>query len=101
LMTMQFMAHAEISIKAKHNCPKCMKTFDEPELISFHACPHCHAKIEEAQTPSCQYWLGYLNQKEKGESIPQDCVECEKAIECMLDPQHNTTVAAAEIKKWY
>jgi Zn finger protein HypA/HybF involved in hydrogenase expression len=51
-------------MEGKHHCLKCKKTFDEPELITYHACPHCHAKIEEEQTTGCQYWFGYLYQKE-------------------------------------
>jgi DNA-directed RNA polymerase subunit RPC12/RpoP len=100
-MTTQFMIQTETSIEEKHHCLKCKKAFDEPELITYHACPHCHAKIEEERKTNCQYWYGYLHEKEKNEPIPHECVECEKAVECMLNQQYNSPTAVAEIKKWY
>jgi DNA-directed RNA polymerase subunit RPC12/RpoP len=100
-MTMDFMIHIETSIEGKHQCLKCKRAFDEPELVTYHACPHCHAKIEEVQKTGCQYWFGYLNQKEKNESIPHECVECDRAVDCMLGQQGNSPTAVAEIKKWY
>ncbi len=56
--------------------------------------------VEDAQTKGCQYWYGYLSQKERQEPIPEECVECEKVVECMLN-QLNSASAVAEIKKWY
>jgi DNA-directed RNA polymerase subunit RPC12/RpoP len=100
-MTTQFIIHTDTSIEEKHHCSKCKKAFDEPELVKYYSCPHCHAKIEEGQKTGCQNWFGYLFQKEKNEPIPQECVECEKAVECMLNQQYNSSTAVAEIKKWY
>ena len=100
-MAMHDKVPTETPIEEKHQCLKCKKAFDEPELVTYHACPHCHAKIEEAQKTGCQYWFGYLNQREKNEPIPNECIECEKAVECMLNQQYNSPVAVAEIKKWY
>src|SRR4030066_63465 len=79
-MTTQFMPQTEISIEEKHHCLKCKKAFDEPELIKYYACPHCHAKIEKEQKTGCQYWFGYLNQKEKNEPIPHECVVVRIAV---------------------
>jgi len=100
-MTTQFITQTETFAEEKHQCSKCKKAFDEPQLIKYYACPHCHARIEEEQKSSCQYWYGYLNQKEKNEPIPNDCVECEKAVECMLNQKYNSPSAVAEIRKWY
>ena len=100
-MTTQFMVHTETSIDEKCHCLKCKKAFDEPELIKYHACPHCHAKIEKEHKTGCQYWFGYLNQKEKNEPIPHECVECQHAGECMLNQQYNSPIGVAAIKKWY
>lgn len=33
---------------------------------------------------SCPHYLGYLRQRAKGEGIPEECLACEKAVECML-----------------
>ncbi len=100
-MTTQFVTQTEMPIVEKHQCIKCKKNFSEPELVKYYACPHCHAKIEKEEKTGCQYWFGYLNQKEKNEPIPHECVECEKAVECMLNQQSSSPTAVAEIKKWY
>ena len=81
--------------------PKCKKNFDKPKLVQYYACPYCLTEIEEEQKKGCQYWFGYLNQKEKGEPIPEGCVECEKALECMLNKYYNSAAAVAHIKEWY
>ena len=72
-------------VEKQHSCSKCNRTFDKPKLIQYYACPHCMTKIEEERKMGCQYWLGYLNQKAKGEPMPKGCVECEKVMECMLN----------------
>ena len=100
-MAMQFLVNSEATVEGKHHCSKCGKSFGEPELVTYHACPHCHTKIEKEQKNGCQYWFGYLNEKAKNEAIPHECIECEKVIECMLSQQYSSEVAVAEIKKWY
>src|SRR5512139_1131474 len=85
----------------QHFCPKCDGTFDKPKLIQYYACPHCLTKIEEELKIGCQYWFGYLNQKEKDEPMPKECVECEKVVECMLNQSCYSADAVAEVKKWY
>jgi hypothetical protein len=79
-------------------CRNCKKGFDEPKLI--YVCPHCLKEIEEEVKTGCRYFFGYLNQKEKTESVPQECVECEKVMECMLSQEHSKD-AVSEIRKWY
>ena len=49
----------------------------------------------------CQHQFGYLNQRESNKSIPKECVECKKAVECMLNQPQYSDDAVAEIKKWY
>jgi hypothetical protein len=98
---MGFMIEMEITSDKQKSCTKCRKTFDKPELIQYYVCPHCKSKIEEELKTGCQYWLGYLNDREKGEPMPPECVECEKVVECMLNKQYQSETAVAEIKKWY
>lgn len=86
------------AIEGKNHCSKCKKTFDEPKLVP--SCPHCLNRIEEKLKTDCQYWFGYLSQKEKTETVPQECVECKKVLECMLN-QKNSASAVKEIGKWY
>lgn len=47
--------------------------------------------IEEkpAQQPSpeilkCSHYFGYLSQRSKKENIPEECMTCEKIVQCML-----------------
>jgi hypothetical protein len=56
--------------------------------------------LEEKEKLGCQNWFGYLNQKEGDQPIPKECIECEKAVECMLS-ENNSEAAVSEIKKWY
>jgi hypothetical protein len=88
----------DLGIKDKHLCTKCRKTFSEPKLI--YACPNCLIAIENKVEKSCQYWFGYLNQKDKTEAVPQECVECKQVMECMLS-QNTSKDAVSEIRKWY
>jgi hypothetical protein len=98
---MKSSAQAETTTGEQHYCSKCNKAFDKPKLVQYHACPHCLNRIEEEQEKDCQYWFGYLSSKEKGEPVPQECVQCEKVVECMLNQYYKSAAAVAEIKKWY
>jgi hypothetical protein len=51
------------------------------------------AKIKEAKTQlaqlsltehKCPYYFGYLSQRSKKEKIPEECMTCEKIVQCML-----------------
>ncbi len=86
----------------QHYCsnPKCGKPFDKPKLIQYYVCPHCLTKLEEEDKEGCQYFLGYLNQRDKNEPIPENCIGCSKVLECMLNEDYSTS-AVEEIKKWY
>jgi len=94
----------ELALKSqgeKFHCLKCKKAFAEPKLIQYYVCPHCLNKFEEEAKRECQHWFGFLSQKEKSESLPSECIECEKVLECMLTNQNNSAAAVSEMKKWY
>ncbi len=55
---------------------------------------------KEEHKKGCQYWYGYLSQREKNKPIPKECEECKKAVECMLKQIYSSS-ALAEIKKFY
>jgi hypothetical protein len=86
--------------KEKHHCSKCKKGFPEPKLIQYYACPHCESKYSQEEEKSCQHWFGFLTQKDSNQSIPSECVECNKVLDCMLGNQ-TTEKAVSQIKKWY
>ena len=81
--------------------PKCDRTFDKPKLVQYYACPFCSTRIEEEESnPGCLHHFGYLNERDKGEPIPSECIECTMSLECMLSPL-NSKDAIKEIRKWY
>lgn len=46
-------------------------------------------KIKSVHQPSleehkCPYHFGYLSQRSKNETIPEECIICEKIVKCML-----------------
>jgi hypothetical protein len=51
--------------------------------------------------PQCLHYFGYLNQREKGETIPETCDECSNLLECLLSEHHGSEKSIKEIKKWY
>ena len=89
------------AVKEKNLCLKCRKTFEEPKLVQYFACPHCLSKVEEKGKTGCQHWFGFLSQKDKNESVPLECVECEKVMDCMLNQYYDSKDAVSEIEKWY
>ena len=95
------MNQSEEVLKEQSCCPNCNELYDKPKLVQYYACPHCLNKLEEKESSGCKYWFGYLNQKEKSETIPQGCVECERVLECMLAQYYSSPDAVAEVKKWY
>lgn len=94
------MLGAENAEKDRHRCsnPNCGKVFDKPKTIQV--CPYCLTELNDDKKSGCQYWFGYLGIRESGESIPEECIECEKSIECMLKQKTYSTEAVDEIKKW-
>ena len=61
-------------------------------------------EIKESDSQSdtgCKHYFGYLCEREKGEGIPNECVECSKILDCMLSKVHQSTKSVKEIKKWY
>ncbi len=85
----------------------------EDHSQTYYACPRCLTKVseihkrpenkpEEEQKPispehltketpekseesgDCQHFFGYLKKRGKDESIPEDCLTCDKMIECMV-----------------
>lgn len=89
------------AVENKYHCLKCKKPFAELKLVQYYACPHCLNKFEEKAKIGCQYWFGFLSEKDKSESLPQECIECEKVMACMLNQYYTSPNPASEIKKWY
>jgi hypothetical protein len=82
-----------------------------PELMELTLTQRLEAMATEArkekETPDsssdaeCSHYLGYLNQREKGETIPETCIVCPKSVECLLSESDSSKEDEKEIKKWY
>ncbi len=57
--------------------------------------------LDTTSNNGCSFYFGYLSEREKGEGIPNTCVECSKSIDCMLSKVHKSNESVKEIKKWY
>ena len=74
-----------------------------PKLVAPVQNKQAVASAEEVNQPSdsgCKHYFGYLGQREKGEEIPTECLECPKALDCMLQ-HYKSKESVSEIKKWY
>jgi len=93
-------------------CNECGGTFQKPILATvscngrvqvYHACPRCMARIneerkditisrEDVKKPlsksennvKCKHFLGYLKKRPKDMPFPDECLTCDKMIECLL-----------------
>jgi hypothetical protein len=87
--------------------PKVVEHVVEPKVVEpkpQSPMPKSLGKEEKENHPSdqvCKYYLGYLSQRDKGEGIPETCVECNKSLDCMLSEYYKSENTVAEIKKWY
>jgi predicted flap endonuclease-1-like 5' DNA nuclease len=75
-----------------HSSKEFDNTFDEPKQVNSHVHLHCKSEVEEERETDCQHRFGYLNDRTKGEPIPNECVNCEKVLECMLNQQYQSTI---------
>lgn len=92
-------------------CNECGGSFQKPILATvslngrsetYYACPRCLTKISEehkvttipkkdVKKPSvepeddveCPHFFGYLKKRPKDSSIPEECLTCDKMIECL------------------
>lgn len=93
-------------------CDECGGTFQKPILATvscdgrvqeYYACPCCMARInkerkkisilkEDVEKPlaklennvKCKHFFGYLKNRPKDMPFPDECLTCDKMIECLL-----------------
>jgi DNA-directed RNA polymerase subunit RPC12/RpoP len=80
------------SVQTYYACPRCLTQVKEDRKqqverseeapISLKELKRSSAKPEE--NVSCQHFFGYLGKRPKDTAIPEDCLVCEKMIECMI-----------------
>jgi len=92
-------------------CNECGGTFQKPVLATvscdgrvqkYYACPVCMTRIKERKkitisrenikkplakpenNVKCKHFLGYLKKRPKDMPFPDECLTCDKMIECLL-----------------
>lgn len=79
---------------------KCKQVFDTPKLVHYYVCPFCSTTLENVTIDGCLNYFCYLNERNTGEVIPCECMECREVIDCLLGNEGSKD-AIEEIKKWY
>lgn len=89
--------------------PLLARIYAHDSCETYEACPRCLAEIRETkqqkrdkseyalilgdtetavteteQNMNCQYSFGYLGKRPKSTPIPEECLTCEKMIDCMV-----------------
>jgi hypothetical protein len=74
-------------------CPYCLTEITIPEPQSDDLSEEKEIDISSTsespnsnkeQEITCQYYFGYLKEKERKRQIPDECITCAKIIDCML-----------------
>jgi len=93
-------------------CNECGGAFEKPVLATvsssgrvqkYYACPHCMTRINEERKDAaipkddvkkplpkfensveCKHFLGYLKGRQKDAPFPDECLTCDKMIECLV-----------------
>jgi len=94
------------------SCNRCGGSYQKPilatvscggEVQKYYACPRCMVKISEElkeitvsrelveepeiryeKSVKCRYSFGYLKKRPKDAPIPDECLTCDKMVECMI-----------------
>lgn len=90
-----------------HACPYCLTEIGETPKDEEKRQTHRAKAIEKAKAQpmetkpteqlssmkhKCPHHFGYLSQRSRGEEIPEECMICEKIVECMLSKLKIPTV---------
>jgi hypothetical protein len=63
--------------------PKTKKVEAEVEELTVHPGAEKPVKAHPA-TLGCEHHFGYLSERSSKEKIPEECMTCEKIVQCML-----------------
>jgi hypothetical protein len=85
---------AEKRQQVKSQAPKLIEPTQNKQSVASAA------EVNQPSDSGCKHYFGYLGEREKGEEIPTECLECLKSLDCMLQ-KYKSKESVAEIKKWY
>jgi len=88
LATVSSSGHAE----KYYACPRCMVKIRDAEAQKRGGEKETLTLTEEAKKPKvvsehsskCDHFLGYLKKRSKDVPIPEECLTCDRMIECLL-----------------
>jgi DNA-directed RNA polymerase subunit RPC12/RpoP len=79
------------SVQRYYACPQCLtevrqerKQKSEISQQPFTVKEVAKVAVKLQESVKCNHFFGYLKKREKNSSIPEDCLVCEKMIECMI-----------------
>jgi len=81
------------SVQTYQACPRCLSKVSniqsynkeknvESSILAKNVKKTIEAKHEKSIT--CKHFLGYLKKRSKGMPIPDECLTCDKMIECLV-----------------
>ena len=73
---------------------------ERKETVEIGALDTDAGEGNQSSDSGCRHYFGYLGERDKGEGIPPECLECPKSLDCMLN-NYKSKGSVAEIKKWY
>jgi DNA-directed RNA polymerase subunit RPC12/RpoP len=73
-------------------CPRCLTKVavvkDSKEKDKEETSPSVgkikRAEVKHESSVECKHFLGYLKKRPKGTSIPDECLVCDKMVECLI-----------------
>jgi DNA-directed RNA polymerase subunit RPC12/RpoP len=80
-------------VQTYNACPRCLskitivkqeKSEEIKEASTLMENPKKISVAKEKDNVDCQHFLGYLKTRPKDKSIPDECLTCDKMIECMV-----------------
>ncbi len=60
------------------------KTAEESKSEEKTLAKEKHVDQTVSETTKCKHYFGYLSKRSPKESIPEECIICEKMVQCML-----------------
>lgn len=79
-------------VQKYYACPRCLTEVREERKQQNQSSRESSFSLKNAGRPTekpgenvkCDHFFGYLRKRDKNSQIPEDCLTCEKMIECMV-----------------
>jgi DNA-directed RNA polymerase subunit RPC12/RpoP len=77
-------------VQEYYACPYCLakidkdKTLKKEEPMKASTITHGKAEAKPEVEVKCQHYFGYLKKRPRNKPIPDECLTCDKMIECLV-----------------